>query len=114
MTKRTYKLFKIPEVENMVEFKSRFKQLDSTSVPIIKDILLKVDTSLLYYQDYPDFLEYVIEIQKRVLPIKMLYLAPETLLNNSVIELINNHVNLSFIAIDERTLYFFLGYFVPS
>ncbi len=112
--KRIYKTFNIPELDSFTEFKTFLKEADFATGEAKKTLhyISKLNLNFEVAEQFSEFKELLVSIQDKQRPVKLLYLAPETLLNPSMVEFINTHVKISFIAVDERTYYICMGYFV--
>lgn len=103
--KRIYKNFVIPELNDFENFKLTLKTTNFvlTDAKKILEYISKLNLFFEVEQEFSEFKELLTIIQEKQLrgPVKLLYLAPETLLNSSVIEFINENIDISFIAIDE-------------
>ncbi len=114
--KRIYKTFNIPELDSFTEFKTFLKEADFATGEAKKTLhyISKLNLNFEVAEQFSEFKELLVSIQDKQKkgPVKLLYLAPETLLNPSMVEFINTHVKISFIAVDERTYYICMGYVV--
>jgi len=103
--KRIYKTFNIPELDSFTEFKTFLKEADFATGEAKKTLhyISKLNLNFEVTEQFSEFKELLVSIQDKQKkgPVKLLYLAPETLLNPSMVEFINTHVKISFIAVDE-------------
>lgn len=99
--KRIYKDLHIPEIPNFDVFKEDLKTLTEDTFDKLTEFIVNLSLDFEVKEDHQEFKDFLVTIQERRQPIKLLYIAPETLLKKEVTELINNSIDISLIVLDE-------------
>ena len=99
--KRIYKDLHIPEIPNFDVFKEDLKTLTEDTFDKLTEFIVNLSLDFEVKEGHQEFKDFLVAIQERRQPIKLLYIAPETLLKKEVTELINNSVDISLIVLDE-------------
>lgn len=99
--KRIYKDLHIPEIPNFDVFKEDLKTLTEDTFDKLTEFIVNLSLDFEVKEDHQEFKDFLVTIQERKQPIKLLYIAPETLLKKEVTELINNSIDISLIVLDE-------------
>jgi len=100
--KRVYKDFDLTDqYSDFLALKDSLKNYDENHFKNVLNSILNLPDNLDVKESFLEFKNLVNTVKERSKPIKLLYIAPETLLKKDVTELIKESVDIAFIAIDE-------------